>query len=47
MQALQKRLDQLEAKAKVTEETNDRQTDQIAQATQQRRQLGAELHLEG
>lgn len=29
--ALQQRLDQLEAKSKVTEETNDRQSDQIAQ----------------
>lgn len=32
VQALQKRIDTLEAQAKVTEETNDRQTDQIAQA---------------
>jgi hypothetical protein len=31
VQALQQRLDQMEAKAKVTEETNDRQSDQIAQ----------------
>ena len=30
VQALQKRLDQLEAKAKEAEDTNDRQTDQIA-----------------
>ncbi len=29
--ALQQRLDQLESKAKVVEETNDRQSDQIAQ----------------
>jgi hypothetical protein len=32
VQALQKRLDTLEAQAKSNEETNDRQTDQIAQA---------------
>jgi hypothetical protein len=32
VQALQKRLDTLETQAKATEETNDRQTDQIAQA---------------
>jgi Putative porin len=32
VQALQKRIDTLEAQAKSTEETNDRQTDQIAQA---------------
>jgi len=32
VQALQKRLETLEAQAKATEETNDRQTDQIAQA---------------
>ena len=32
VQALQKRLDTLESQAKSTEETNDRQTDQIAQA---------------
>jgi len=32
VQALQKRLETLESQAKTTEETNDRQTDQIAQA---------------
>src|SRR5690606_17547758 len=32
VQALQKRIETLEAQAKSTEETNDRQTDQIAQA---------------
>jgi Putative porin len=32
VQALQKRLDQLETRAQVTEDTNDHQTDQIAQA---------------
>jgi hypothetical protein len=32
VQALQKRIDQLETRAKTVDETNDRQTDQIAQA---------------